>query len=152
LIFNIDDYHNLHQSRIPNNTSISQISHMATLLINNIAASPIPLASSANVSVHNPKGVEATLLKNLLKVNFKNIVCKSYNQSKMEWNFVTDMTALNNDDLIESLIVHSYDADLLETHSRRSFKSTKLIDFSPQNLKNTNDYLKSLKIFFELSN
>ena len=125
---------------------------MATLLINNIAAPPIPLASSANFSIHNPNGVEATLLKNLLEVNFKNIVCKSYNQSKMEWNFITDMTALNNDDLIESLVVHSYDADLLETHSRRSFKSTKLIDFSPQNLKNTNDYLKSLKIFFELSN
>ena len=125
---------------------------MAMLLINNIAAPPIPLASSANLGIHNPNGVEATLLKNLLEVNFKNIVCKSYNQSKMEWNFVTDMTALNNDDLIESLIVHSYDADLLETHSRRSFKSTKLIDFSPQNLKKTNDYLKSLKIFFELSN
>ena len=82
--------------------------------------------------------VEATLLKNLLEVNFKNIVCKSYNQNKIEWNFVTDMTALNEDDLIESLVVHSYDADLLETHSRRSFKSTKLIDFLPQNLKNTN--------------
>ena len=125
---------------------------MATLLINNIAAPPIPLVSSANFGIHNPNGVEATLLKNLLEVNFKNIVCKSYNQSKMEWNFITDMTALNNDDLIESLIVHSYDADLLETHSKCSFKSTKLIDFSPQNLKNTNDYLKSLKIFFELSN
>jgi len=35
---------------------------MAMLLINNIAASSIPLASSANFSVHNPKGVEATLL------------------------------------------------------------------------------------------
>ena len=110
------------------------------------------IKSFTNCSIHNPNGIEAELLKNLLKISFKNIVCKSYNQSKMEWNFVTDMTALNNDDLIESLIVHSYDADLLETHSRRSFKSTKLIDFSPQNLKNTNDYLKSLKIFFELSN
>ena len=90
---------------------------MVTLLINNIAAPPIPLTSSANFGIHNLNGVEATLLKNLLEVNFKNIVCKSYNQSKMEWNFVTDMTALNNDDLIESLIVHFYDADLLETHS-----------------------------------
>ncbi len=59
------------------------------------------------------------------------------------------MTALNEDDLIESLVVHSYDADLSETHSQRSFKSTKLIDFLPQNLKNTNDYLKSLGVFFK---
>jgi len=52
------------------------------------------------------------------------------------------MTALNDDDLIESLVVHSYDTDLLETHSKHSFKSTKLIDFSLLDLKNTNDYLK----------
>ena len=146
-MLNVDDYHNLHQSRIPSTTSISQISHMATLLINNIAAPPIP----ANSDIHNPNGVEATLLKNLLEMNFKNIVCNSYNQSKIKWNFITDMTTLNSSDLIESLVVHSYDADLLEAHSRRSFKSTKLIDFLPQNLKNTNDYLISLKTFFKLS-
>jgi hypothetical protein len=90
---------------------------MATLLINNIAAPPISILSSANSSIHNPNGVEAILLKNLLEVNFKNIVCKSYNynQNKIKWNFVTDMTTLNDNDLIESLVVHSYDADLLET-------------------------------------
>ncbi|CAJ0628729.1 15293_t:CDS:2 [Entrophospora sp. SA101] len=56
-----------------------------------------------------------------------------------------------DDDLIDSLIVHSYDADLIESHSKRSFKFTKLIDFLSQNLKNTTDYLKCLKIFFRLS-
>jgi uncharacterized LabA/DUF88 family protein len=122
---------------------------MATLLINNIAAIPIPFASSANFGIHNPNGVEAALLKDLLEINFKNIVCKSYNQSKIEWNFVIDMTTLSDNDLIESLVVYSYDADLSEPHSQRSFKSTKLIDFLPQDLKNVNDYLKSLKIFFE---
>ena len=119
---------------------------MATLLINNITAPPI---SIVNFNIHNPNGVDAALLKNLLEVNFNNIVCKSYNQNKMEWKFISDMTTLDEDDLIESLVVHSYNADLLETHSRHSFKSTKLIDFLPQNLKNTNDYLKSLNIFFK---
>ncbi|PKY48400.1 hypothetical protein RhiirA4_463985 [Rhizophagus irregularis] len=33
------------------------------------------------------------------------------------WSFITDMTTLNDSDIIESLVVHSYDADLLETHS-----------------------------------
>ena len=85
-MLNVDDYHNLHQLRIPSITSISQISHiMATLLINNIVAPPIPILSSANSSIHNPNGVKATLLlKNLLEVNFKNIVCKSYNQNKIK--------------------------------------------------------------------
>ena len=59
------------------------------------------------------------------------------------------MTALNEDELIESLVIHSYDADLLEIHSRRSFESTKLIDFPPHNPKNTNDYPKSLKVLFK---
>src|SRR5207247_2246814 len=136
------------QSRIPSTTSISQISYMAILLINNIAAPPIPIKSFTNFSIYNPNGIEAELLKNLLEISFKNNVCKSYNQSKMEWNFITDMTALNGDDLLESLVVHSYDTDLLETHSQYSFKSTKLVDFLPQDLKNTDDYLKSLKVFF----
>jgi hypothetical protein len=121
---------------------------MATLLINKINAPTIPIGSS---NIHNPKGVEAGLLKNLLIMKFERIVCESYNKNKMEWNFVTDMINLNEDDLIDSLIVHSYDADLIESHSKHSFKFTKLIDFLPQNLKNTTDYLKCLKIFFRLS-
>lgn len=86
---------------------------MATLLVNNITASPI---SITNFNIHNPNGVDAALLKNLLEVNFNNIVC----QNKMEWKFITDMTPLDENNLIESLVVHSYDADLLETHSQRS--------------------------------
>ena len=125
---------------------------MIIILINNIATSPIPINSFVNIGIHNFNGVEAILLKNLLEINFKNIVCKSYNQRKMEWNLIPDMTSLNENDLIEALIVHSYDADLLEKHSQRSFKSTKLIDFLSQDLKNTNDYLKSLKTFFKLLN
>jgi len=39
---------------------------MATLLINNITALPI---SIANFNIHNPDGVDAALLKNLLEVN-----------------------------------------------------------------------------------
>ncbi|CAH1768856.1 1507_t:CDS:2, partial [Entrophospora sp. SA101] len=84
LVLNIDDYHNLHQSRLPSTTSISQISHMATLLINKIDAPTIPISSS---NIHNPNGVEAGLLKNLLRMNFNNIVCESYNQNKMKWIF-----------------------------------------------------------------
>jgi hypothetical protein len=118
---------------------------MATLLVNKINAPAIPINAS---NIHNPNGVEAGLLKNLLKRNFNNIICESYDQNKMKWIFVTDTIDLNEEDLIDSLIVHSYDADLMETHSKRSFKFAKLIDFIPQDLKNINDYLKCLEIFF----
>ena len=56
---------------------------------------------------------------------------------------------MDEDNLIDSLILHSYNADLMEKHSRRSFNSTKLIEFLPQDLKNTNDYLKTLNEFFK---
>lgn len=55
---------------------------------------------------------------------------------------------MDEDNLIDSLVLHSYDADLTEKHSKRSFNSTKLIEFLLQDLKNTNDYLKSLGEFF----
>ena len=54
------------------------------LLINNIAISPIPIVSSTNIDIHNPNSVEAILLKNLLEINFKNIICKSYNKCKVK--------------------------------------------------------------------
>src|SRR6266511_2469323 len=78
---------------------------MATLLINNVTISPILIISSTNISIHNPNDIEAILLKNLLKINFKNIVYKSYNECKVKWNLISDMTSLNENDLIESLIV-----------------------------------------------
>jgi len=121
---------------------------MATLLINKVNAPAIPINSS---NIHNPNGVEAELLKNLLKRDFNKIVCESYNQNKMKWNFIIDMIDLIEDGLIDSLVVHSYDADLMETHSKHSFKFAKLIDFLPQSLKNISDYLKCLEVFFRLS-
>ena len=83
------------------------------LLINNIAISPIPIVSSTNIDIHNPNSVEAILLKNLLKINFKNIVYKSYNECKVKWNLISDMTSLNENDLIESLIYTSWRIDEL---------------------------------------
>ncbi|RHZ74152.1 hypothetical protein Glove_227g114 [Diversispora epigaea] len=59
LILNIDDYHDLHESRIPSVTSINRISHMATILLNINNISPIPLSSA----FHNPNGIDANLLK-----------------------------------------------------------------------------------------
>ena len=56
---------------------------------------------------------------------------------------------MDQDNLIDSLILHSYDADLTEKYQKRSFNSTKLIEFLPQDLKNTNDYLKTLEEFLK---
>ena len=52
---------------------------MATSLINNIAA-------IINFNIHNPNGVDAALLKNLLEINFNNIVCKVVIRTKLSGN------------------------------------------------------------------
>uniref|UniRef100_U9ULY4 Uncharacterized protein n=1 Tax=Rhizophagus irregularis (strain DAOM 181602 / DAOM 197198 / MUCL 43194) TaxID=747089 RepID=U9ULY4_RHIID len=149
-ILNIDDYHNLHQSRIPSTTSISQVSHMATILINYIKTSPVSYNFNSEFNVHNINGVDAGLLNQWLNKKYMNIISESYYQRKTKWNFVKDLTTIDEDNLIDSLVLHSYDAYLTEKHSKRSFNSTKLIEFLPQDLKNTNDYLKSLGEFFRI--
>ncbi|CAJ0883199.1 20596_t:CDS:10 [Entrophospora sp. SA101] len=52
-------------------------------------------------------------------------------------------------ELIESLTVHSYDPDVYEKY-RRKFTMTKLVDLIELNLKNTNDYLQAIKTFIGL--
>ncbi|GES83312.1 hypothetical protein GLOIN_2v1778876 [Rhizophagus clarus] len=80
LIGCIDDYHNLHGTRIPSVTSISQISHMATILFNNVKITPIPYISSSNTSIYNPNGVDASILKITLWENYMISFAMSYVQ------------------------------------------------------------------------
>ncbi|PKY29956.1 hypothetical protein RhiirB3_446809 [Rhizophagus irregularis] len=149
LIGCIDDYHNLHGTRIPSVTSISQISHMATILFNNVKITPIPYISSSNTSIHNPNGVDASILKITLWENYMISFAMSYNSLKTHWAQFQDITTANESSLLESLIVHSYDADLFERYGRK-FTEIKLVDLIELNLKNTKDYLQAIKSFIEL--
>ena len=137
----MDDYHDLHESRIPSVTSIDRISHMATLLLNTSNVTPIPLFTPNSFSIHNPNGVDAVLLKDTLNSQYMTRFAISYNARKSTWFSVTDITTLSESDLAEILVIHSYDADLSEKRVRK-FNATKLVDFIPTNLKNMNDYLK----------
>ena len=102
-----------------------------------------PIQFISLLKTHNPNGVDALLLNQVLELKYIDVICKSYNSRKAGWNFISDMNMMNEEDLIASLVIHSYNADLTESHFRRSFNSTKLIDFISQDLKNTNDYLNS---------
>ncbi|RHZ89113.1 hypothetical protein Glove_19g438 [Diversispora epigaea] len=146
LILNIDDYHDLHESRIPSVTSINRISHMATILLNTNNILPILLSST----FYNPNGIDANLLKQALNFQYMTGFSNSYNAQKFNWISIKDITTLNEFDLVETLVVHCYDADLSEKHVRR-FDTTKLVDFIPLDLKNMNDYIKVLIKVFRLS-
>ncbi|CAB4408461.1 unnamed protein product [Rhizophagus irregularis] len=149
-ILNIDDYHDLHESRQPNATLLSRIAHMATLLINTLSNSAlIPFFSSNNYSVHNPNGIKAFIIKKALVNQYMVTFNVSYNARKSTWSQLPDISILSKAELIESLTIYSYDADITEKHIR-NFNFTKLIDFILTNLKNTDDYLKALNRFIIL--
>ena len=108
----MNSYHNIHGTRIPSTNSTSQIAHMATILFNTAQALPIPYYSDNNSSIHNPHDVDALLLKKICKEQFMINLAKSYNSIKSAWNLEIDI----NTDLIETLTVHSYDADISEKY------------------------------------
>ena len=141
----MDDYHNIHGTRIPSTNSTSQIAHMATILFNTTQTSPIPYYSNTNLPIHNCHGVDASLLKTTCKDQFMITLANSYNSVKSIWEDLID----NDIDLIESLTIHSYDADISEKYHRK-FNHMKLVDCVELDLKNTKNYMQAVKTFIEL--
>ena len=86
----VDDYHNIHGTRIPSTNSTSQIAHMATILFNTAQTSPIPYYSNTNSPIHNCHGVDASLLKTICKEQFMITLANSYNSVKSAWGLTTD--------------------------------------------------------------
>ena len=134
IILNIDDFHDCHQSNIPNITSSSQICHMATTLINIPKIPTVPSYSPDNNKIHQNGLIGA----NKLKSEFK-IIMKKY-------KFTHNILKNNNESLSpssQSTSTHSHD----ENSTKRSFNNTKLFDSVQSNLKSTDDYLNILKNF-----
>jgi hypothetical protein len=96
----VDDYHNIHGTRIPSTNSTSQIAHMATILFNTTQTLPIPYYSDHNSSIHNPYGVDASLLKIICK-EYMITLANSYNSIKSNWNWIYSTSDKTN--LIENL-------------------------------------------------
>ena len=121
---------------------------MTTILFNNIEATPIPYISLNNTPIHNPNGVDAAILKTTLWENYMISFAMSYNSLKNHWTQFQNITSANESNLLESLIVHSYDADLFERYGRK-YTEMKLVDLVELNLKNMNDYLQATKSFIK---
>jgi len=121
---------------------------MATILFNTIQTLPIPYFSNSNFPIHNCHGVDASLLKTICKEQFMITLANSYNSVKSSWNLTTNLID-NDTDLIESLTIHSYDADISEKY-HRNFSQMKLVDCVELDLKNTKNYMKAVSTFIEL--
>ncbi|CAG8621852.1 442_t:CDS:2 [Funneliformis caledonium] len=118
---------------MPNTTTTSTAAHLATILMNPITTQyAIP-----NMNIHNPRLVDAKLIKLNLNNRFMTLLSLSHNQ---RWGFrsVDDSTKL------EELTVHSYDTRLKEKWDARSMKNVVLIDLQENNLHSLNAYIKAI--------
>ncbi|GET64460.1 hypothetical protein GLOIN_2v1830060 [Rhizophagus irregularis DAOM 181602=DAOM 197198] len=142
------DYHNLHGTCIPSVNSTSQISHMATILFNTTQAPPIPYYTDYHLAIHNPCGVDASILRNVCQ-EFMLTLAKSYNSEKSSWNWASDLVVVDETEIIERLTIHSYDSDISEKYQRK-FNQTKLVDCIELDLKNTKNYIQAANTFLRL--
>ena len=124
------------------------MAHMTTILVNTIMASAIPFFSTNNFSVYESGMVNSLRLQCILQVEINNLGF-SYNQRKDLWPMVKSLSNESEEQLIDSLIVHSYDADV-GAKKVRHLNNTKLVDFISLNLKNTRDYLNAVNILIRL--
>ncbi|CAH1768688.1 8283_t:CDS:2, partial [Entrophospora sp. SA101] len=62
----------------------------------------------------NPKGVDASIIKNDLHDMI--LLAKSYNLEKANWKEISDLIKFDEPELIQSLVVHSYDIDIYEKY------------------------------------
>ncbi|CAG8667649.1 21778_t:CDS:2, partial [Racocetra persica] len=132
--------------QIPSATSIPQIAHMATILFNTEKTPPILFYSQSGFLVHNSNSVDSVLLKTILWEQYIISFANSYNFEKINWKWIHDIIFANESELIESLVVYSYDANIFERY-RCQFDQTKLIDLIELDLKNMNNYIEAIKTF-----
>jgi hypothetical protein len=151
IIFLIDDYHDIHQSRNPNNESLSNVAHMATTMIYTPNILPLPYISSLGEQVHNPMNVDVDLVSWALQFEYMSKLGISYINQKSSWFCMADSSKFTEEETINFLTVHSYDPDFQTTQpEHKKLNLLKLFDFTPQELKSLNDYLQTIYPFINL--
>ncbi|RHZ53704.1 hypothetical protein Glove_438g7 [Diversispora epigaea] len=61
-VYNLDDYHDIHEKKRPNTTTLSTAKYMATCICKQVSAcAPVPIIFNGS-SIHNPVNIDAKLL------------------------------------------------------------------------------------------
>ncbi|RHZ47868.1 hypothetical protein Glove_566g73 [Diversispora epigaea] len=140
-IYNIDDYHSIHENRRPDTVSTSTAKHFATCVAKPIIECPsIPLVFNG-ISIHNPLNVEAPRICWYLINKYFGVFDLSYLQKH---------SIINQFDRIEMLTIHNYNDNITERKEERSMKGLQLIGFKEQNLHSIFDYINALKIILSV--
>jgi hypothetical protein len=148
-IYNLDDYHDIHEKRRPDTVTLSTAKHMATSICKQVSGcAPIPIVFN-NVSVHNPVNIDASNICFRLIHEYHGIFDIAYTNRKKQW--LTDgQLDIGTFDQVELLTVHCYDDAIAERKEERSMKGVRLIGFQEKNLHSMNDYISALQMISDI--
>ena len=146
-IYNIDDYHAIHEKRRPDTVSTSLAKHFTTCVAKPVAECfAIPLMSNG-ISIHNPNNIEAPRICWYLLNKYTGIFDVAYTDLWISQGYQN----ANTFDRIELLTIHCYDDAIAERKDERSMKDLQLIGFKEQHLHSMQDYLNALQMILTIS-
>ena len=149
-IYNIDDYHNIHEKRKPDTTSTSIAKHFVTYIIKPVTGCfAIPIVSNG-ISIHNPNNVEALRICWHLFNKYTRIFDIIYTECQSFW-ISQGYQNINAFDHIEFLTVHSYDNSIAKRKDEKLMNGLQLVSFKEQHLHLMQDYLNALQIILNVS-
>ncbi|RIB09531.1 hypothetical protein C2G38_2208680 [Gigaspora rosea] len=146
-VYNVDDYHSIHENRRPNTVSTSSAKHFATFVAKPIIEClSVPLNFN-NVLIHNPANIEAYRICWYLLHKYKGMFDVSY----LNYRILRGRLIFEEFDQIEALMVHSYADNLAERREERLMNGLKLVGFKEQSLHSVQDYVNALKVLLLLN-
>ena len=80
-IFNIDDFHDIHEKRRPDATFLSTVKHFASCIAKKVECHSVS-AINEQVSIHNPNNIEAHKIQHCLINKYKGTFDISYQSRK----------------------------------------------------------------------
>ncbi|RIB03386.1 hypothetical protein C2G38_2225214 [Gigaspora rosea] len=147
-VYNIDDYHSIHENRRPDTVSCSTANHFATCVAKLIlGCSSVPLVFN-EVSVHNSENVEAPRICWYLLHRYTGI----FNISYSDYMESQGRLVSNYFDPIELLTIHSYTDNIEERKEERLIKDVQLLGFKEQDLHSVQDYTNVLNLILSINN
>ncbi|RIB03966.1 hypothetical protein C2G38_2223635 [Gigaspora rosea] len=150
-VYNIDDYHAIHENRRPDTVSTSTANHFATCVANPIVGcSSVPIVFN-NILIHNPENVEASRICWYLINRYTGMFDTSYLDCQLRKISQGRLTR-NNFDPIEILTVHNYADNIEENKEVRSTKELQLMGFNEQHLHSVHDYINVLNLLLSINN
>ncbi|GBC39789.2 hypothetical protein GLOIN_2v1868106 [Rhizophagus irregularis DAOM 181602=DAOM 197198] len=149
-IYNIDDYHDIHEKRRPDTVTTSTAKHFSTCVAKPVMECfAVPIVFNG-VSVHNPNNVEAPRICWYLLNKYTGNFDITYTERQIYWISQGYQNA-NTFDRIELLTIHCYDDAIAERKDERSMKDLQLIGFKEQHLHSMQDYLNALQMILTIS-